>query len=66
MMPALASTNPQERVQRGSGLPRPSTWQPLVPGGMDLSKRIPYNLQILSPHVTNLPGPGRLESVTFK
>jgi len=55
-MPALASTKPQEGMQRGSELPRPSTWQPLVPLGMDSSKRVPYKLQMLSPHVTNLPG----------
>ena len=55
-MPALASSKPQEGMQRGSKLPRSSTWLPMVPSEMDSSKRIPYKLQILSPHVTNLPG----------
>jgi hypothetical protein len=55
-MPALASSKTQEGMQRGSALPGPSTWQPLVPSGMDSFKRVPYKLQMLSPHVTNLAG----------
>ena len=55
-MPALASTKPQEGMQRGSELPRPSTWLPLVPSGMYSYKRIPYTLEMISTHVTKFPG----------
>jgi hypothetical protein len=63
-MPALASTKPQEGMHRGSELPRLYTWQPLVPSGMDASKRIPYKLQIVLPHVSNLPGKIGVSQVT--
>ena len=55
-MPALASTKRQEGMQRGSELPRPSTWLPLVPSGMYSYKRIPYSLEMISTHVTKFPG----------